>query len=108
MDVRNEAMARAHWLELGEWPSEELTGGPTIRGLIPDTVLGLGHTRVWENLVRISTLHHVLCHALQCLKMGARELQIPDTITADTVEQAREFMNKTAMAKVLVIEVSVQ
>ena len=108
MDVRNEAMARAHWLELGEWPSEELTGGPTVRGLIPDAVLGLGQTRFWENLVRISTLHHVLCHALRCLKMGARELHIPDTITAETVEQAREFMEKTSMAKALVTEVSLQ
>ena len=40
--------------------------------------------------------------------MGARELQTPNTITTDTVEQAREFMDKAAVAKALVIEVSVQ
>ena len=105
MDIRNEVVARAHWVELGHWPEATEVGEPN-HDLIPDAVLGMGQTRYWETLVRIATLHHVLIQIIRCLKSGSPRMIIPSVVEVDTVVQAQEFVAKTAMAKALAIEVS--
>ena len=81
MTIRNEATTRAHWLETQEWPYEVVTGCAPDHSLIPEVVLGLGQTWFWEQLVHITTLHHVPHYALRCLKNGTPELLIPTVIS---------------------------
>ena len=58
-------------------------------------------TQFWEQLVHIRMLHHVLCCTLRCLKDWTPEPIIPTVISEETIDQAREFVGKTAIAKAL-------